>query len=249
MNPNQSAAFKNLEQAQQALKSGDRNAARQFAAQAAQLAPELEEVWLMMGALASSRASVAYLEQATQINPLSERAQKGLQWARARLQKEIDAEAQSAPPVAAIASAPVVVAPPVAEENKPASAVSAISEPKTQPRTITAATPAAAEPDEPAAATRPVAIPKTSQNNKATARPRSSYLALIIVLLLCLVASWVVWQGATPVAAFLTSSAFRGASGSPLGAGMYFKIASNTGPMSGPGCAGSRHALPSRAEA
>ena len=107
MNPNQSAAYKNLEQAQQALKNGDRNTARQFAAQAAQLAPELEEVWLMMGALASTRGSVSYLEKAVQINPKSERAQKGLQWARARLEKETQSQIPTAPP--ATEKAPLVV--------------------------------------------------------------------------------------------------------------------------------------------
>ena len=69
MNPNQLAAFNDLEQAQQALKNGDKTTARQLAVQAAQLAPELEEVWLLMAALASSPSgSLSYLEKALSIN-------------------------------------------------------------------------------------------------------------------------------------------------------------------------------------
>ena len=66
MQPNQITALKLVEQAQAALKSGDRSAARQFASQAARLAPELEEVWLMLAALAGPQASLEYLRQAAQ---------------------------------------------------------------------------------------------------------------------------------------------------------------------------------------
>ncbi len=88
MNPNQTAAFKTLEQAQQALKSGDKNASRQLAAHAVQLAPELEEVWLLMAALATPQDSIALLQKALQINPQSERAVKGLAWAKKRISQE-----------------------------------------------------------------------------------------------------------------------------------------------------------------
>jgi hypothetical protein len=88
MTPDQIAAFKVLEKAQQALKRGERHLARQYAEQALRLAPELEEPWLMMAALATPRGSVAFLERALQINPQSERARKGMLWAQNRLQKE-----------------------------------------------------------------------------------------------------------------------------------------------------------------
>jgi lipoprotein-anchoring transpeptidase ErfK/SrfK len=88
MNPNQTAAFKSLEEAQQALKSGDNNTARKLAEQATQLAPELEEVWLLMAALSTPRDSLAFLEKALVINPNSERAKKGLQWALERSSQE-----------------------------------------------------------------------------------------------------------------------------------------------------------------
>lgn len=88
MNPNQTDAYKYLGQAQQARKAGDKRLARQYAEQAARLAPELEDVWLMMAALASPRASVVFMEKALQINPNSERVHKGMHWAVERLKNE-----------------------------------------------------------------------------------------------------------------------------------------------------------------
>ena len=52
MNPQQTEAYQYLAKAQQARKSGDKRLARQYAEQAARLAPESEDVWLMMAALA-----------------------------------------------------------------------------------------------------------------------------------------------------------------------------------------------------
>jgi lipoprotein-anchoring transpeptidase ErfK/SrfK len=88
MNPNQTAAYRALEQAHQARKAGDKHLARQYATRAANLAPELEEVWLMMAALASPRASTVFLQNALKINPNSERARKGMHWAVERMRKE-----------------------------------------------------------------------------------------------------------------------------------------------------------------
>jgi lipoprotein-anchoring transpeptidase ErfK/SrfK len=88
MNPNHTEAYQYLAQAQYARKSGDKRLARQYAEQAARLAPELEDVWLMLGALASPRASVVFMEKALQINPNSERVRQGLHWAVQRLQNE-----------------------------------------------------------------------------------------------------------------------------------------------------------------
>lgn len=102
MNPNQTDAYKYLGLAQQARKAGDKRLARQHAEQAARLAPELEDVWLMMGALASPRASVVFMEKALQINPESERVRQGLHWAVERLKnaplpKSVPAQPQAAP--------------------------------------------------------------------------------------------------------------------------------------------------------
>jgi lipoprotein-anchoring transpeptidase ErfK/SrfK len=68
-----------------ALQRGDKASARQWAERAASLAPDLEQPWLILGAAASPRASIAYLEKALTINPDSVPAQQGLIWARKRL--------------------------------------------------------------------------------------------------------------------------------------------------------------------
>ena len=76
-----------LQQAQNALRSGDRHAARRWAAEAARLAPQREEPWLILAALAAPKASIGYLQRALHINPQSERARQGLEWAQQRLQE------------------------------------------------------------------------------------------------------------------------------------------------------------------
>ena len=76
------------QKARQALRQGDGRAARRYAEQSVQLAPELEDGWLLMAAIASPRASIAYLQHALRVNPSSQRAQKGMQWAVERVKAE-----------------------------------------------------------------------------------------------------------------------------------------------------------------
>jgi lipoprotein-anchoring transpeptidase ErfK/SrfK len=87
-NPNIKNAQQKLDQAFSAMNAGDINSAQKFANDAAKLAPELEEVWLMLGSLANARESVAYMERALKINPQSQRARKGMAWAVKRLREE-----------------------------------------------------------------------------------------------------------------------------------------------------------------
>lgn len=103
MNPDLTAAHHALEMAQQARKAGDKLRARQYAEQAAKLAPELEEVWLMMAALASPRASIVFLEKALEINPHSDRARQGMHWAVERLRRDAPHNAGAARGVPAAA--------------------------------------------------------------------------------------------------------------------------------------------------
>jgi lipoprotein-anchoring transpeptidase ErfK/SrfK len=70
-----------IRQSQIALQSGDRRSARHWAEQALILNPNQEEPWLLMAALASPRASLAYLKRALEINPDSQRARQGMHWA------------------------------------------------------------------------------------------------------------------------------------------------------------------------
>jgi peptide/nickel transport system permease protein len=76
--------------ARQALQQGDYQSARRWARTAASLRPDLEEPWLILAAFGSPPASVVYLERALRINPHSEIARKGMQWAVDRLGKEAE---------------------------------------------------------------------------------------------------------------------------------------------------------------
>jgi lipoprotein-anchoring transpeptidase ErfK/SrfK len=86
MNAELIQAQKAIQNAREALRDGDRSAARHWAEQAAKLAPQLEDPWLILAAVASPKASVAFVERALKINPDSPRARKGMQWALKRLQ-------------------------------------------------------------------------------------------------------------------------------------------------------------------
>jgi lipoprotein-anchoring transpeptidase ErfK/SrfK len=61
--------------------------ARRLAMEAVQLDPNFEDPWLILASLSSPQASVAYLQKALEINPTSQRATKGMQWALDRLSK------------------------------------------------------------------------------------------------------------------------------------------------------------------
>lgn len=92
MNANLWQAQQFIQYARQALRNGDRSAARRWAEQAAELAPQLEDPWLILAAVASPRASLTFIERALQINPNSPRALQGMQWALKRLQEKPGAE-------------------------------------------------------------------------------------------------------------------------------------------------------------
>jgi len=76
-----------LKRAIAALKAGNRREARRWTERAISISPQNEEAWLTLAAIASPRASLAYLERALEINPHSSRARKGMDWARGRLEE------------------------------------------------------------------------------------------------------------------------------------------------------------------
>jgi lipoprotein-anchoring transpeptidase ErfK/SrfK len=81
-----------LKQAKEALQRGDKHAARTWAQIAAALAPDMEDLWLILAAVAKPRASIAYLNRALEINPYSQRARAGLEWAfRQRANQQTEA--------------------------------------------------------------------------------------------------------------------------------------------------------------
>jgi lipoprotein-anchoring transpeptidase ErfK/SrfK len=73
-----------IQNARESLLRGDQSEARRWAEQAARLAPELEDSWLLMAACSSPRTSLSYAQRALAINPQSQRAQKAVEWARNR---------------------------------------------------------------------------------------------------------------------------------------------------------------------
>jgi lipoprotein-anchoring transpeptidase ErfK/SrfK len=87
MNSNRQSAAKALQLSQQAQLKGDKRAARRYAEEAVRQAPDWEDPWLMLAALAEPKASVAYIEQALKINPQSEPARQAKLWAAARVKE------------------------------------------------------------------------------------------------------------------------------------------------------------------
>jgi lipoprotein-anchoring transpeptidase ErfK/SrfK len=94
--------------ARQALQNGDRRTARRWAELAASLAPQLEDPWLILAAVANPRASLAYAQQALKISPNSRRARQAIAWASKRLGRFLPELAQAAaePRVSQPAAAP-----------------------------------------------------------------------------------------------------------------------------------------------
>lgn len=88
-----------IQNTREALRRGDQAEARRWAEQAARLAPELEDSWLLMAAVSSPRASLAYAQRALAINPQSQRAQKAAEWARSRPGAESPSAVAPAPSV------------------------------------------------------------------------------------------------------------------------------------------------------
>ncbi|MCL4529033.1 MAG: L,D-transpeptidase family protein [Chloroflexi bacterium] len=103
MNTNFNEATLAVQKAREALRNNNRTEARQWAERAASLAPQMEDPWLILAAVASPRASVDYIQRALRINPNSPRARKGMEWAMQRLR-------ESPPPQESVQStAPVPV--------------------------------------------------------------------------------------------------------------------------------------------
>jgi len=75
--------------AREALRRGDRQSARQLGEQAALLAPNMEDVWLVLAASdANPQDALAYAQKALEINAASTRARQAVEWASRRLNPE-----------------------------------------------------------------------------------------------------------------------------------------------------------------
>jgi len=124
MNTNIPEAQEFIAKAREALKSGDKETARDLGEKAALLVPDMEDAWLVLTAADSNpEDALAYAQKALELNPASVRARKGVEWAMAKLK-----QAQMSPD-AGLGAASVYDAAPVeprpvksAGQKKPAAA-------------------------------------------------------------------------------------------------------------------------------
>jgi lipoprotein-anchoring transpeptidase ErfK/SrfK len=88
MNTNFIEARDFISKAREALKSGDKESARDFGEKAALLVPDMEDAWLVLTAADSNpEDALAYAQKALELNPASLRARKGVEWAMERLKQ------------------------------------------------------------------------------------------------------------------------------------------------------------------
>lgn len=117
MNANFAQARDHVIKAREALRRGDRQAARMLGEQAALLAPDMEDAWLILAASdPNPEDALAYAKKAREINPQSTRAFKAVEWAEGQLrQARVGREAiiPKRPPVESI---PVPVSRPLKSE-------------------------------------------------------------------------------------------------------------------------------------
>lgn len=178
MNVNEPARLA-LEQARKALREKHSAAARQWAAEAVRLDPNLEEGWLILGALGTPSESVLYLQRALEVNPNSSRARAGLGWAEQRLREHgPDGDEVTEP----VAINPVPVAAPASEEiTGPVQVVS--TEP--EPQAVTQQIAAVPEDTDRIRAVGPAAKPRRKL-------PMLAWVAIILGLLVMLSAAVVI---------------------------------------------------------
>ena len=172
-------------QARQALRQGDPRSARRFAEQSIKLAPDSEDGWLLLAAIASPRASITYLQHALRVNPSSQRAQKGMQWAVERLKADRSVQRRV---IQSVVAPPGMVRPPQPAPKPPALA-------PTEP-------PVASTVLAPSVSTAELAKPQTRPRTAVRVRPvarrepkkQISFLLLYGIITLCL--SGVLFAGA-----------------------------------------------------
>jgi lipoprotein-anchoring transpeptidase ErfK/SrfK len=99
-------AYQLVQQSMAALRQGEKDAARRLAEQAAGLAPEYEDPWLILGAISEPDSSVVYLRRALEINPQSQRAKDGMHWALQRMRARTQTVQPSQPDVRTVRAAP-----------------------------------------------------------------------------------------------------------------------------------------------
>lgn len=172
--------------AYQALRAEDRSGARQYAVMAAKLAPQLEEPWLILAALAKPQAAIGYLNRVLEINPENKRARQGMEWATRRLEEETASRAS------------IATTQPIKVDQPSGDAVQTTAEPIPEDATA----PAEFSPTDDFLAAQPesAAQPAAVQTAGFFAHKRRIGWALALVGLLVLAgATWLVWPMITAV--------------------------------------------------
>src|SRR5215207_7831453 len=83
--------------ARESLRRGDKTSAQQMGEQAALLAPDMEDVWLVLTASdPDPQDALAYAKKALELNPQSTRARRAVEWASDRL-KQVEALKELSP--------------------------------------------------------------------------------------------------------------------------------------------------------
>ena len=85
VNERSSQAQEAIQKARRALKADDKKSAYSWAKRAAQLDPKSEDSWLILAAVSKPEQSIKFLRRALQLNPNSQRAQKGMAWAERKM--------------------------------------------------------------------------------------------------------------------------------------------------------------------
>lgn len=81
-------AREHIAKAREALRRGDKGSARKLGGQAALLAPEMEDTWLVLAASdPNPQDALAYAQKAREIKPESTRARRGVEWASGQLKQ------------------------------------------------------------------------------------------------------------------------------------------------------------------
>ena len=90
-------AREHIVKAREVLRRGDKQSARQLGGQAALLAPDMEDAWLVLAASAPNpHVALAYARKALEINPQSTRARRGVEWASGQLKQSQAGDARVA---------------------------------------------------------------------------------------------------------------------------------------------------------
>jgi lipoprotein-anchoring transpeptidase ErfK/SrfK len=119
-----------IAKARESLRRGNKTSARQLGGRAARLAPQMEDVWLILAASEPNpQGALAFARKASQINPRSERARRAVEWASGRL-KQAQASTDRSP------VAPIPSSVEVTDSQKKHAYQTAVAMPvlRTQPR-------------------------------------------------------------------------------------------------------------------